>query len=227
MRRMFAEAVGTFALVFAGCGAIVVNDVSGGEVTHVGVALTFGMVVMCMVYAVGNVSGAHLNPAVTIGFWAARRMPLRRVPPHVAAQLAEALGAAGLLRLLFPTHPTLGASLPVEALGVGRVLAIEAVLTFLLMFVILHVSTGAMEKGVMAGVAVGGMVGLAALFAGPVCGASMNPARSLGPTVVAWRLEHPWVYLTGTVLGALAASPTCRWLQGPECCPPGEAGQDA
>src|SRR5262249_10928766 len=141
MRRLSAELVGTFALVFAGTGAITINDVSGGAVTHVGVALTFGLVVLAMVYAVGDVSGAHLNPAVTLGFLAARRFDPRWVAPYVACQCAGAALASGLLRVLFPAHPTLGATLPAGAAVQSFVL--EAVLTLLLMFVILSVSTGA------------------------------------------------------------------------------------
>src|SRR4051794_219877 len=153
MRKLAAELIGTFALVFAGTGAIVINDVSGGVISHVGVALTFGLVVLAMIYAVGEVSGAHLNPAVTLGFYLARRLPGQRVLPYVASQCAGALLASALLRLLFPDHATLGATLP--AGPVTRSFVLEVVLTLLLMFVILCVSTGAKEKGVLAGVAVG------------------------------------------------------------------------
>src|SRR5205814_10423474 len=147
--------------------------------THVGVALTFGLVVLAMVYAVGDVSGAHLNPAVTLGFALASRFPARHVVPYVLAQCGGAFLASGLLRGLFPDHPTLGATLPAGPPMQSFVL--EVVLTLLLMFVALSVATGAKERGLMAGVAVGSVVGLEALFAGPVCGASMNPARSLAP----------------------------------------------
>src|SRR5262249_44841749 len=172
MRKLAAELLGTFALVFAGTGAIVINDVSGGVVSHVGVALTFGLIVLAMIYAVGDVSGAHLNPAVTLGFFAARRFEGRWVAPYIVSQCAGALIASVTLRLMFPTSPTLGATSPA-----GDILpsfALEAVLTFLLMFVILSVSTGSKEKGVLAGVAVGAVIALEALFAGPISGASMN-----------------------------------------------------
>jgi aquaporin Z len=216
MRRLAAELVGTFALVFAGTGAVVVNDVSGGAVTHVGVALTFGLVVLAMIYAVGDVSGAHLNPAVTLGFLAARRFEARWVVPYVGSQCAGALLASLALRLLFPTSASLGATQPVGDALPSFVL--EAVLTFLLMFVILSVSTGAKEKGVLAGVAVGAVIALEALFAGPISGASMNPARSLAPAVVSLRFDSLWVYLTAPVLGACAGVLACRCVQAPGCC---------
>ena len=199
MRRSAAEAFGTFAVVFAGTGAVVVND-THGAVTHVGVALTFGLVVLAMIYAVGDVSGAHLNPAVTLGFVLARRFPARQVPAYLAAQLLGAVAASLCLRAAFPAHPTLGATRP--AGGPWQAFAFETVLTLVLMVVVLSVSAGAKEKGLMAGVAVGAVIALEALFAGPVSGASMNPARSLAPAVVAGRLEHLWVYLTAPLLGA-------------------------
>ncbi len=216
MRRLAAEVLGTFALVFAGTGAVVVNDVSGGTVTHVGVALTFGLVVLAMVYAVGDVSGAHLNPAVTLGFFAARRFEARWVAPYIASQCAGGLLASLTLRMLFPTNATLGATLP--AGGALQSFVLEFILTFLLMFVILSVSTGSKEKGVLAGVAVGSVVALEALFAGPISGASMNPARSLAPALVAMRLDSLWVYLAAPVLGACAAVLACRCVQEPGCC---------
>jgi aquaporin Z len=216
MRKLAAEAVGTFALVFAGTGAVVINDVSGGTVTHVGIGLTFGLVVLAMIYAVGDVSGAHLNPAVTLGFFAARRFQGRRVPGYVASQCAGAVVASLVLRLLFPTSATLGATLP--AGDVLQSFVLEVLLTFLLLFVILSVSTGSKEKGILAGVAVGSVIALEALFAGPISGASMNPARSLAPALVSLRLESLWVYLTAPALGACAAVLACRCVQEPGCC---------
>jgi aquaporin Z len=216
MRRLAAELLGTFALVFAGTGAIVINDVSGGTVSHVGIALTFGLIVLAMIYAVGDVSGAHLNPAVTLGFFAARRFEARWVVPYFASQCAGALLASLALRLMFPTSATLGATLP--AGDPFQSFVLEAILTFLLMFVILSVSTGSKEKGVLAGVAVGSVIALEALFAGPISGASMNPARSLAPALVSLRLDSLWVYLTAPVLGACAGVLACRCVQEPGCC---------
>lgn len=219
--RYFAEVIGTFALVFAGCGAIVVNDLFGGALGHAGVSLAFGLVVMAMIYAIGNISGAHMNPAVTMGFMFAGRLDKSLVFPYIGSQFLGAIVAAAILRLLFPEHETLGATLPsIDSL---RAFVIEVLLTFLLMFVILNVSTGHMEKGIMAGVAVGGTIALEALVGGPVTGASMNPARSLGPAVVSGHLGSLWIYLSAPVVGAFLAYPTCRWIQGPGCCPEEQA----
>src|SRR5262249_46511855 len=146
MRKIAAEVLGTFALVFAGTGAIVINEVSGGAVSHVGIALTFGLIVLAMIYALGDVSGAHLNPAVTLGIFAARRFPGRWVAPYVVGQCAGALLASLAVRVMFPQSATLGATVP--AGGASQSFALEAILTFLLMFVILSVSTGSKEKGV-------------------------------------------------------------------------------
>jgi len=222
-REWVAEALGTFSLVFAGTTAIVTDDCFGGVVTHVGIALAFGLVVTAMIYALGNVSGAHLNPAVTLGFWVARRLPLRQVPGYVLAQCAGAVAASLLVRLLFPEHATLGATL--LRVDVARGFLFETVLTFLLMFVILNVSTGAMEKGIMAGVAVGGTVALCALFGGPATGASMNPARSLGPALISGAWTHLWVYLVATPLGAMLAAPLCPLVQGADCCQGRQSGE--
>lgn len=215
-RWMAAEFVGTFALIFAGTGAIVVNSASGGQVTHIGIALTFGLVVLAMIYAVGDVSGAHLNPAVTLGFAFAGRFPARGVAPYILAQCAGAFAASGVLQFLFPGNATLGATLPAGT--VGQSFVFEVILTLLLMFVILTVATGAKERGLMAGVAVGSVVALEALFAGPICGASMNPARSLAPAAVSGQLDHVWVYLTAPVVGACLAVGVCGCIHEGGCC---------
>jgi aquaporin NIP len=215
-RQLAAEAFGTFALVFAGTGAIIINDVSGGAITHVGIALTFGLVVLALIYALGDISGAHLNPAVTVGFWAGRRFPGRQVLPYLLAQCSGALAASLLLKFLFSQHATLGATLPVG--WPMRSFILEIILTALLMFVILSVSTGAKEKGILAGVAVGAVIGLEAMFAGPICGASMNPARSFAPAVLSLHFEHLWIYIAAPVIGALLAVGACRLIQAPGCC---------
>ena len=217
LKPLLAEFIGTFALVFAGTGAIVINDVSGGAVTHVGIALTFGLVIMAMIYTVGDISGAHFNPAVTSAFWLSGRFAGKQVLPYVLSQGAGAIAASGVLHFLFPTQTTLGATLPAGSDMQSFVL--ELILTFLLMFTILNVSTGAKEKGVTAGITIGAVIGLEAMFAGPICGASMNPARSLAPAVVSGHLEHLWIYLAAPVMGAWLAVFACRGCQDSACCP--------
>jgi aquaporin NIP len=215
-KKLAAEFIGTFSLVFAGTGAIIVNEASDGAVTHVGVALTFGLVVLAMIYTVGDISGAHLNPAVSLGFFAARRFQLREVIPYIMSQCAGAFAASGILRLLFPRDATLGATLPAGSAAQSFVL--ELILTAILMFVILSVSTGAAEKGITAGIAVGSVIGLEAMFAGPICGASMNPARSLAPAVVSQHLSSLWIYLVAPTTGALLAVLGCRCVREEGCC---------
>ncbi len=215
MQKYAAEAIGTFAMVFAGTGAIVVNDVTGGALTHLGVATAFGLVVAAMVYAVGDVSGAHFNPAVTLGLWLARRLPAREIAPYVASQLSGAFAASLLLRALFSAHETLGATLPAGSDAQSFVL--EIVLTFFLMFVILGVTSGSRENA-FAGAAIGATVGLCALFAGPICGASMDPARSLAPALVSGILTSLWIYLLAPFAGSALAVVGCRAVRGGDCC---------
>lgn len=216
MKKYGAEFIGTFALVFAGTGAIIINDVSGGAVTHVGVALTFGLIVLAMIYAVGDISGAHLNPAVTIGFFAARRLRGEIVLPYIVSQLLGALAASALLRGLFPQHQTLGTTSP--AGPAAQSLVLEFVLTTFLMFVILNVSTGPKERSTTAGIAVGSVIALEALFAGPICGASMNPARSFAPALVSQHFSELWIYLIAPIAGALIAVIGCRCVREKGCC---------
>ena len=216
MKKYAAEFLGTFALVFAGTGAIIINHASDGMVTHVGISLIFGLVVLAMIYTVGDISGAHLNPAVSLGFFAAKRFQARELVPYVVSQCAGAFAASGILRLLFPTDATLGTTLPAGPAMQSFVL--ELILTAILMFVILGVSTGAAEKGITAGIAVGAVIGLEAMFAGPICGASMNPARSLAPAIVSQHLSSLWIYLIAPVAGALLAVIGCRCVREEGCC---------
>ena len=208
MKIWLAEFLGTFTLVFAGTGAIVMNDVSGGAITHVGIALTFGLVVMAMICTYGDVSGAHLNPAVTLASSFAGRFPWKKIPGYLASQFGGALCASLVLKSLFPDHASLGATLPAGSATQSFIL--ELILTAILMLTILHVTHGAREKGVTAAIAIGGVVGLEAMFAGPICGASMNPARSLGPALASGNLNHLWIYLAATTLGAMLAVPLFR-----------------
>ena len=204
LRKYIAELIGTFALVFAGTGAIIINDISGGAITHLGIGLVFGLIIMTMIYALGEISGAHFNPAVSFGFWLAQRLPSRELMPYICSQVLGALTASLLLRVLFPQDKSLGATMP-HFISPGGDFLFEAILTFFLMFVIIRVAQGAKEKGLMAGVAIGGMVALEAIFAGPITGASMNPARSLAPALASGQLDFLWIYLSAPFLGAALA----------------------
>jgi aquaporin Z len=209
--KLLAEALGTFILIFAGTGAIVINQVSGGSITHLGIALAFGLVVMAMIYTFGDISGAHLNPAVTTAFAAAGRFPWKNVSLYLAAQISGALAGSVSLRLLFPEATTLGATLPAGSPTQSFVL--EVILTAILMLNVLSVSTGAKEKGITAGIVIGGVIALEALVAGPICGASMNPARSLAPAAVSGSWTHLWIYLIAPTLGALIAVPLHKMIR--------------
>jgi aquaporin Z len=217
MRECIAEALGTLFLVLCGTLAIVVNDASGGAVTHVGISLAFGLAVIMVIQTFGDVSGAHVNPAVTLGFWAARRLPGDRVLPYVASQCAGAVAASLIVKALFPEHPHLGATVP--AGHAMQALVLEIVLTFMLMLTIVSVSTGSREQGLTAGLVIGAVVALEALIGGPVSGASMNPARSLGPALVSGDLSILWLYVLAPAAGALAAIGACRIVRtSPDCC---------
>lgn len=216
MKRQLAEFLGTFTLVFAGTGAIVINEASGGAIGHAGIALVFGLVVLAMIHTFGDVSGAHLNPAVTLGFATAGRFAWRDVPGYAVSQLAGAFTATLTLKALFPTHLSLGATLP--AGSVMQTFVLEVILTAILMLVILSVSTGGKEKGITAGIAIGAVIALEAMFAGPVSGASMNPARSLAPAIVSGNLQHLWIYPLSSILGALIAIPLCIGTRERGCC---------
>lgn len=211
-----AEGIGTFALVFCGTGAIIINDLSGGAVTHPGVAGTFGLIVMAMIYTFGDLSGAHINPAVTLAFAYANKFPWKKVPGYILSQLIGALLASALLWLLFPDHPTLGATLP--GLAIWKVFLLELILTYFLMLVIIHVATGSKEIGSMAAVAIGGVVLLEALFAGPVTGASMNPARSFAPALLSGNMSDLWIYTLAPIGGAILAVISCRIVKTDNCC---------
>ena len=202
---LIAEFCGTFGLVFIGTGSLVVNEITGGDITHVGVSLTFGLTVLAMIYAFGDVSGAHINPAVTVGFWASGRFEGQRIPGYILVQCAGSIAASGAVRMLFPAAGSLGGTTPS---GSGsQSFLLELILTLILMLVILSVSFGAKEKGLLAGVAIGAVITFEALFGGPISGASMNPARSLGPAVLTGEIHSLWIYLSAPFIGALLAVP--------------------
>ena len=195
---------------------MVINDFTGGTVTHVGVAITFGLIVMGMIYAFGDISGAHMNPAVTIGFAYAKKFPWKEVPAYVLAQLIGAFLASGILLYLFPESQTLGATLP--GLSALKVFIFEIILSFFLMVVIINVSTGSKEIGVVAGIAIGSVVLLEAMFAGPITGASMNPARSIAPALVSGNIADLWIYIFAPIIGCLLAVVSCKLVKDEQCC---------
>jgi aquaporin Z len=214
MRKYIAEIIGTFALVFCGTGAIIINQESGGVITHAGIAATFGLIVAAMIYTLGDISGAHFNPAVTVAFWVAKTFPTKELLPYVLSQALGAFSATAMLGWMFPSNALLGATLPAGSAMQSFVL--EIVLMFILMFTILHVAKGSKEQGMFAGIAIGSVVLLEAMFAGPVSGASMNPVRSLSPAILSGHTEHLWVYLTAPVLGAILAVVMWSVLRQPE-----------
>ncbi len=204
MKKYIAEIIGTFGLVFCGTGAIIINEQTNSVITHLGVASTFGLIVLAMIYTFGQTSGAHFNPAVTIGFAVAKRFDKKQIIPYISSQLIGAFLATFVLKFLFPDNINLGSTLPAGSELQSFIL--EFILTFFLMLVILNVSQGSKEIGVLAGIAIGATVGLEALFAGPICGASMNPARSLAPAIVSGNLHSLWLYIIAPILGAIVAT---------------------
>jgi aquaporin NIP len=204
LKRLIGEFLGTFGLVFCGTGAIIINQESNGAITHLGIAIVFGLIVMAMILSFGHISGAHINPAVSIALCVSKRFSWRHLAPYILAQLAGALFASSVLHYLFPLNELLGATIPRGSDVQSYVL--EFILTFLLMIVILT-STQKKDHSLLGpALAIGATVGLEALFAGPICGASMNPARSLSPAIIGGHYQSLWVYIFGPVMGALVGS---------------------
>jgi MIP family channel proteins len=218
LRALVAEAVGTFALVFAGCGAIMVNAKTD-QLGHVGVAITFGLVIMFGIYAVGHISGAHFNPSVTLAFAFSRHFPWGRAVGYWGAQLVGALAAAAILRGSLGNVADVGATLPSGS--EGQAFLWELILTFFLMFVIMAVATDTRAVGEAAAIAIGGTVGLDAMFGGPISGASMNPARSIGPALVSGNLHALWLYIVAPICGASLAALTYQFVRGEATSEPG------
>ena len=209
-RRFAAELIGTFCLVFAAAGSVMVDEISGGLVTPLGAGLTSGLVVMAMVYAIGPISGAHINPAVTFGFVLAGDFTLRAAGVYWAAQLAGAALAGGALRLLLGMVAAMGGHSPSG--GAPQSLGLEVVLTFIMVFVIMAVAARRDAVGNASGLAIGGTVALCTIIGGPISGGSMNPARSFGPALAGWTWTHHWVYWVGPLIGATIGAASYRWL---------------
>ena len=220
-RRAAAESLAAFALVFAGCGAIITDVEGGGILGTVGIALVFGLVIMAMIYATGHLSGAHINPAVTIAFTLTRHFPRRDAAAYIVAQLLGAAAAAFVLLWAWPGAPAdLGATVP--SIEVGKALVYETLMTAVLMFVIISVATDARAVGAGAAIAIGGTVALDAIFGGPLTGASMNPARSFGPALASGTWTNFWIYLVGPVLGAALGAFAYQLIRTPGTSPGAE-----
>ena len=215
MKKYLSEAIGTYSMIFCGCGAMVINDYTAGVITHPGVAISWGLIVMSMIYAFGDISGGHFNPAVTLGFAVAKKFSWREVPKYIFSQFTGAILASLTLLFLFP-ESDLGATIP--SLEPLKVFIIELLLSFFLMVVIINVSTGSKEIGPIAGIAIGSVILLEAMFAGPLTKASMNPIRSLAPALASGNFTHLWVYLTAPFIGMLLAVYSCKLVKDENCC---------
>ena len=218
MKRYIAESIGTFAMIFCGCGAMTINEITNGSISHVGVAITWGLIVMAMIYAFGEISGAHFNPAVTIGFAYARKFPWKEVPKYMLSQAIGAIIACFILWFLFPDSQFLGETTPAMGFEPYKAAILELLLTFFLMVVIINVSTGSKEIGTMAAIAVGGVILLEAMFAGPMTKASMNPIRSIAPALFTGNFQYLWLYVTAPIIGALIAVSSCKLVKDDNCC---------
>lgn len=210
--KLLAEAIGTYCLVFAGTGAIVVDQVTGGKVGGLGISLVFGLIVLAMIYTIGHISGAHMNPAVTIGFYSAGRHSKDELLPYIVAQLVGAVAASATLKFLFHGQPAaLGLTIPAGSDFQSFVL--ELIMTAMLMFAIMGVATDDRAEGAMAGIAIGAVIALEAVFGGPISGASMNPARSFAPALMSGNFSHHWLYWFGPIIGAVVGVQAYRMIK--------------
>jgi MIP family channel proteins len=212
LKRSIAEFVGTFALVFAGTGSIIVNEVTDGSVTSLGVSIVFGLVVMVMVYAIGHVSGAHINPAVSLSFAVIRHFPFRDLLPYWLAQILGGVAASLTLLFIFGSGTSLGVTLPSGYPWQSFIM--EFMLTFLLMFIIVSVATDVRAVGGAAAIAIGATIGLGSIFAGPISGGSFNPARSFGPALISGNFASHWIYWLGPMSGAVFGAVTYKFIKG-------------
>ena len=203
MKKYLSELIGTFILIFAGTGSVIVNQQTGGALGLPGIAAVWGFVIIALIYAFGDISGTHINPAVTVAFAADKRLEWKEVAPYLLAQFLGAISASASLHYLFPRNQTLGITLPSGSEAQSFIL--EVIMMFILMMVILRVSVGAKEKGITAGIAIGGTVWFLVLFGGPVSGTSLNPTRSLAPVIISGNFQSLWVYLTAPFAGAMLA----------------------
>lgn len=218
MKKYIAETLGTFTLIFCGCGAMTINEITNGIISHVGVAATWGLIVMALIYAFGEISGAHFNPAVTIAFAFSKKFKWIDVPKYILAQSIGAILAIFVLWFLFPQSQFLGETTPMVGFPAYKAAILEFLLTFFLMVVIINVSTGSKETGTMAGIAIGAVILLEAMFAGPITKASMNPIRSIAPAIFTGNFQYLWLYITAPILGAIAAVSSCKLVKDDNCC---------
>lgn len=203
MKKYLSEVIGTFILIFVGTGCVVVNQQTNGALGLTGIATVWGFVIIAMIYAFGDISGTHLNPAVTVAFAVDQRFAWKEVPAYLGSQLMGALAGSFAVHLLFPENTTLGITQPSGT--EMQAFVMEFLMTFILMMVILRVSVGAKEKGITAGIAIGGTVWFLVLFGGPICGTSLNPTRSVAPAIVTGNFQHLWLYIAAPFAGALTA----------------------
>ena len=218
MKQYISETIGTFALIFCGCGAMTINEITNGSISHVGVAITWGLIVMTMIYAFGEISGAHFNPAVSIAFAFAKKFAWKEVPKYILAQSIGAIFASFMLWFLFPESQFLGETTPAAGFPPYKAAILEFILTFFLMVVVINVSTGSKEIGTMAAIAVGAVILLEAMFAGPITKASMNPIRSIAPAIFTGNFQYLWLYITAPILGAITAVSSCKLVKDDKCC---------
>ena len=216
LSEVLAEGIGTFTLVFTGSGAIMVNEITGGEITHLGICFIFGAIVTAIIYTIGHISGAHINPAVTIAFWVGKVFPLKKVLPYIAGQFIGALVASLLLKIILGNISNMGITVPLDDNWL-KSLIIEIILTFILMFVVLGSGLDSRAPTGFAGIAIGLTVSLEAAVMGPITGASMNPLRSLAPSIVSHSLQSQWIYIVGPIIGAQLAILVYRQLSNNFC----------